>query len=326
MKYKKVPRIKEELSMIGIGCWNFGGDWDSSDDRQAERIVDTAIDCGVNLFDVAPVYGWFHAEEVLGSALSGGKRNQVLIASKCGLTWDGNHVTQNNLTKKNLLKEIDGSLGRLKTDYIDIYQLHWPDPRTPIEETADALKEIQKSGKIRYVGLSNFSQKDAAAFMSMIEIHSQQGLYNMLERNTGSYHNIPLEYKTEKEMLQTVRREGQAFFPYSPLFQGLLAGELNKKDNFSSRDIRNENPKLSGRLFLRYYACYEQLQKLADEAGHPMYEIAMNWLRQKPEVTAIIAGVSSPEQIRKNLNCLTWEIDDGLMDRINAVIKDFEDI
>lgn len=326
MIYKKVSNIQEELSAIGVGCWNFGGDWDKSDDDNAIKIVHAAIDAGINLFDIAPVYGWFHAEKILGKALKAGKRERVIIASKCGLLWDENHVTQNNLSKKSLLNEIDGSLKRLQTDYIDIYQLHWPDHNTPIEETVDALQEIKKAGKIRYIGLSNFSQEDVKEFMSMIEINSQQGLYNMLERNTKSYHNIPLEYKTEKEMLKTVREEGQAFFPYSPLFQGLLTGRFKKDRNFSARDIRNENPKLSGHLFKTYYDCIEKLKKISSEAGKPLYEIAMNWLRQKPEVTTVIGGVSSVDQLNGNLHSLTWDIDDDLMKKIDRVIAPFENI
>ncbi len=326
MIYKKVSKLKEELSVIGIGCWNFGGDWDTSDDGNAIKIVHAAIDAGVNLFDIAPVYGWFHAEKVLGKALKSVNRDKVIIASKCGLVWDENHITRNNLSKESLLKEIDGSLTRLQTDYIDIYQLHWPDHNTPIEETVSALQEIKKAGKIRYVGLSNFSQSDVKKFMSLIEINTQQGLYNMLERNTDSYHNIPLEYKTEKEMLKTVREEGQAFFPYSPMFQGLLAGSFKKDHNFSASDIRNQNPKLSGELFKSYYSCYEKLQELADEAGKPMYEVAMNWLRQKPEVTTIIGGVSSLGQLVKNLHSLTWDIDHKFMKKINEIIAPFENI
>lgn len=326
MLYKKVKMIREEISAIGIGCWNFGGDWDCSNDDNSISIVHAAIDKGVNLFDVAPVYGWFHSEKVLGWALAGGKRQKVVIASKCGLTWNDKHETRNDLSKANLLKEIDGSLERLQTDYIDIYQLHWPDPATPIEETVEALAQIKKAGKIKYVGLSNFSQADVKKFMSMIEVNSQQGLYNMLERNTDSYHSIPLAYKTEDEMLPTVREYGQAFLPYSPMFQGLLAGKFSKGKNYSDRDIRNENPKLSGDQFCFYLEGYEKLQALADEIGKPMYELAFNWLRQKNEVTSIIGGVSSVLQLDKNIHCLTWDISDDVMARIETIIAPYKNV
>jgi len=327
MIYKKVDRVKEEISAIGIGCWNFGGDWDSSDDDNSTQIVHAAIDFGINFFDVAPVYGWHHAERVLGKALSGGKRQKVIIASKCGLVWNEKREAHNDLSKANILREIDESLERLQTDYIDIYQCHWPDPNTPVEETAEALSEVKRAGKIKYVGLSNFSQADVEKFMTLCGVDSQQGLYNMLERNTDSYHGIPLVYKTEKEMMVTVRKYGQVFLPYSPLFQGLLAGKFKGlENNYSEKDIRNENPKLSGDTFKFYYDGYLKLQALADEIGRPINELSLNWLRQKPEVTSIIGGASSIAQVEKNVKSLEWDITDEELKRIDAILAPYENI
>jgi aryl-alcohol dehydrogenase-like predicted oxidoreductase len=324
MQYKKVKMIKEPISAIGIGCWNFGGDFDTSDDTIATSIVHASIDHGINLFDVAPVYGWTHSEIVLGKALKG-KRDKVLIASKCGLTWNEKHETKNDLSKKNILREIDESLTRLQTDYIDIYQLHWPDHETPIEETVEALHIIKAAGKIKYIGLSNFSPEDVKTYMSMIEINAQQSLYNMLERNTLSYHNIPLEYRTEKDVLPVVLKEGQAFLPYSPLFQGLLAGKFTREKTFSAHDIRSANPKLSGDAFLEYFACYEKLDEVAKDIGKPINELAINWLRQKEEVTSIIGGASSIAQLDKNVEAVSWDISDEAMAKINEIIAPFED-
>lgn len=326
MIYKKVKRIDEKISAIGIGCWNFGGDWDTSNDDNAIAIVHAAINSGVNLFDVAPVYGWHHAERVLGKALKGGLREKVVIASKCGLVWNEKHETVNDLSRKNILREIDESLERLQTDYIDIYQLHWPDPKTPIEETAKVLDEIKKAGKIRHIGLSNFSQADMETFMTMVDIDEQQGLYNMFERNTDSYHNIPLAYKTEKEMLPNVHKYGQAFLPYSPLFQGLLAGKFKNGINFSARDIRNENPKFSKDRFEVYYEGYKRVQAIADEMEKPIAQVAINWLRQKEDVTSIINGVSSLSQLEKNVSAMEWDISDEYMAKLNAAIAEFEDM
>ncbi len=326
MQYKKVPRIEEKISAIGVGCWNFGGDWDTSNDENAMKIVHAAIDRGINLFDVAPVYGWHHAEYVLGKALKGGLREKVVIASKCGLVWNDKHETHNDLSRANILSEIDGSLSRLQTDYIDIYQLHWPDPKTPIEETAQVLAEIKKAGKIRHVGLSNFSQKDVETFMTMIDIDEQQGLYNMFERNTSSYHGIPLAYKTEKEMLPNVHRLGQAFLPYSPLMQGLLAGKFQNGINFSARDIRSENPKFGAGRFEVYYEGYKRVQKIADEMEKPIAQVALNWLRQNEDVTSIINGVSSIEQLDKNVAAAEWDIPDEYMAKINAATAEFVDM
>ncbi len=327
MIYRKVEKIQEEISVIGLGCWNFGGDWDDTDDKKSVDIILGAVERGINFFDVAPVYGWGHSETVLGKALKeAGLRNQVLIASKGGLLWDEKHETTNNLSRESLLKEIDDTLKRLQTDHVDIYQMHWPDPNVPLEETAEALELMKKAGKIRYVGLSNFAQADVEKMMGYIGVDCQQSLYNMLERNTDSYHRIPLDYRTEKEVLPNVREYGQAFLPYSPLFQGLLAGKFHSGRNFSEDDIRNANPKLSGELFRKYFEGAEKIRAIAEEYGKPMNEVALNWLRQKPEVTSIIGGASSVEQLEQNIHCLSWEIDQEMMGKIEQVLKDFEDI
>jgi aryl-alcohol dehydrogenase-like predicted oxidoreductase len=315
--------IDEPVSALGIGCWNFGGDWGGEDDGKYIGIVRAAIDQGINFFDVAPVYGWYHAERVLGMALKGGLRDKVIIASKCGLLWDDHHQTRNDLSRASILKEIDESLTRLQTDHIDIYQLHWPDPHTPIEETAEALVGLLRAGKIRYVGLSNFSQPDVEAYMRFVPVACQQGLYNMLERNTQSYHNIPLDYRTEDEMLATVRKYGQAFLPYSPYMQGLLTGRFTRERKFSGGDIRNANPKFFGEAYDRYYGCYEQLAAFAREMGRPMNELSVNWLRQKEEVTCIIGGVSSVAQLDANARALDWEIGPEEMAVINRIIEPF---
>lgn len=322
MIYKKVSKIKEEISAIGIGCWNMGGDWDSSEEKKSIDIIHAAIDMGINFFDVAPVYGWGVSETILGKALkSGNRRDKVLIASKGGLLWDDSHRTANNLSKASLLKEIDASLKRLQTDHIDIYQMHWPDPDTPLEETAEALNIIKQSGKIRYVGLSNFAQKDVETMMTMVGVECQQSLYNMLERNTDTYHGIRLDYRTEDEVLPFVKEHGQAFLPYSPLFQGLLAGKFLNGVDFSSHDIRNENPKLVGDQFQVYLDIARKLKAFADGLGQPMNEVALNWLRQKEEVTSIIGGASSIEQLEKNIHCTTWDIGDEEMKAIDDIIE-----
>ncbi len=327
MIYKKVGKIEEEISALGIGCWNFGGDWDCSDDKNSENIIKKAIELGVNFFDVAPVYGWGHSETILGEVLKKNNlRDKILIASKGGLLWNEKRETENNLSKESLLKEIDESLLRLQTDHIDIYQLHWPDPNVSLEETAEALSIMKQAGKIRYIGMSNYSQSDVKKMMSYIDVHCQQSLYNMLERNPSTYHGIPLDYKTEKEVLPVVKAEGQAFLPYSPLFQGLLAGKFHSGRAFSENDIRNANPKLVGEAYKLYFDAAQQIKDIAIEYNRPMNEVALNWLRQKPEVTSIIGGASSPEQVVENMRCTQWDIDEEMMAKIDAVLVPFENL
>jgi aryl-alcohol dehydrogenase-like predicted oxidoreductase len=326
MIYKKVKMIEEEISAIGIGCWNFGGDWDSSEEKNSIAVVHKAIELGVNLIDIAPVYGWGESERILGKALKGGLREKVLIASKAGLVWEEKYKPYKNLSKKSILAECDASLKRLGTDYIDIYQMHWPDPATPLEETAEALLELRKAGKIRYFGLSNYAQADVERMIELTGgIHCQQTLYNMLQRNTDDSCHNPLSYRTEREVLPTVKKYGQAYLPFSPLFQGLLAGRFSKGVDISGRDIRNENPKLVGEEAAEYIDAAKQIEKVAADIGHPMNEIAFNWLRQKPEVTSIIGGASSAEQLEKNVKSIEWDIDDETMRRLEAIIEPFKD-
>lgn len=327
MIYNKVSKIPEELSVMGIGCWNFGGDWDSSDDNNTDRIVRSAIESGINFFDVAPVYGFHHSERVLGEILRREKvRNRVFIASKCGIVWNENKETWFDLSRENILREIDESLRRLQTDYIDLYQLHWPDPGTPIEETAEVISELKKEGKIRYVGLSNFSAQDIAKFEAIISVDSLQHLYNMLERNTDTYHDITLDYKTEEEILPYVNEHGQLFLPYSPLFQGMLSGKFNPDKPFSKDDIRNENPKLSGNRLKEYMIFVDKLCQYAEKYGRPLNEIAINWIRKKCPASTIIAGASSVEQLERNLCCLEWELDDTAMAEIEEIIKPVKNV
>lgn len=326
MIYKKVAKIEEKISAIGIGCWNMGGDWDSSDEKTSIDIIHAAVDMGINFFDVAPVYGWGASETILGKALKGSLRDKVLIASKGGLLWDRLHHTTNNLSKESLLKEIDDSLRRLQTDHVDIYQMHWPDHNVPLEETAEALTILKQAGKIRYVGLSNFSAADVETMMSYISVDCQQGLYNMLERNPQTYHGIPLEYKTEAEILPQVKKYGQAYLPYSPLFQGLLAGKFLNGIDFSANDIRNANPKLSGEQFEVYRAGAQKIKDFADAIGRPMNEVALNWMRQKEEITSIIGGASSVAQLEKNIRCTTWELTQEELKQLDLILAPFENM
>lgn len=325
MIYKQTGKIHEKISALGVGCWNMGGDWDTSNQKNAVEIIHTAIDMGVNFFDVAPVYGWGTSEEVLGKALKeNGSRHKVLIASKCGLVWEKPQVTENNLSKQSMLKEIDDTLKRLQTDYVDIYQLHWPDPATPLEETAEALEIMKKAGKIRYVGMSNYGQNEVEKMMQYISVDCQQGLYNILERNAASYHSIPLDYRTEKEVFPNVKKYGQAFLPYSPLMQGLLAGKFADYFSVSERDVRSSNPKLTGKDFSVYQEGAAKLRAFGEEIGHPINEVVLNWMRQKEEITSVINGVSDVRQLESNLHCLTWELSQEQIDSINSMLGIFE--
>lgn len=318
MIYRSTSKLPINISVIGLGCWGLSGPsvWKDSNDSDSIKIVHKALESGVNFFDVAPVYGFGHAEEILGKALKNFPRDKVVIATKCGLIWDEQKRITRCLKPSSIFKEIDESLKRLRTDYVDLYQLHWPDPNTPIEETMDALTELKKVGKIRYIGLSNFSVDTAQRLLD--HISSMQGLYNMFERNATSYHNIALEYRTEKEVLPFCEGNGLAFLPYSPLMQGILTGDISYSEKFT--DVRAANPKLMGNNLKKYIQVVEKLKEMGSKIGKPVNEIAINWLIKHKVITSIIAGATKPEQLEENLKALDWEMDDELFNRVERIV------
>lgn len=325
MQTKRVSLINEDLSVIGFGCWATGGSdvWNNVEDAASVAAIRRAVDLGVNFFDVAPVYGLGHAEEVLGRALQG-RRENVFIATKCGLVWDERKRIRRDLRAASIKTEIDASLQRLQTDVIDLYQVHWPDPNTPIEETMSALAEIRESGKIRYIGVSNFSLDLLKQARAITQVVSHQGLYNLLERNADSYYNTPLDYRTEREILPYCEHNGLAFFPYSPLFQGLLSGSFKPRGHFNKKDVRRMNPKLGGELFLKYYGIVERLQEFATEIGHPLNQIAINWLVRQKAVTSVIAGARTVRHIEGNVASTTWTLTDDMATELENILGPYK--
>lgn len=324
MKMKLVKAVGFEFSAVGFGCWAAGGSdiWNDTNDDNTVGAIHRAIELGINFFDVAPVYGFGHAEIMLGKAL-GIRRNQVIIASKCGLRWDSQGNIRNDLSPKSIAGEIDDSLRRLNTDYIDIYQLHWPDPATPIHETMEALNKLKSSGKIRHIGVSNFSIALMDEARQHGDIVSHQGLYNLLERNPTQYHNIPLDYRTESEILPYCRKHGLAFFPYSPLFQGLLTDNFRAQHQFDANDVRSANPKLNGEPFKLYYQIREQLLVLAAEIGKPLSQVAINWMINQDAVTSVICGAQTAAHIEENAGSVSWTLTPEMMSRIETILQPY---
>lgn len=314
MNYKEFNKIGQPLSVIGLGTWQFAGknDWPNFNKAQAVAIIHEAIERGINFIDTAPVYGLGHSELVVGEALKG-KRDKVFLATKCGLAWDDQNRVTNNLTRQGLFKEIDESLQRLKVDHIDLYQVHWPDPNTDIRETMEALATIKEQGKIKHIGVSNYSIDMMKEAMAITEIVSHQGLYNMLEGNAESYHGIPLQYRVEESLLPFLTENEQFFLPYSPLMQGLLAGKTSFPKGAASNNPALQGEKLNANL--------AKVKKITDEINRPIQEIALNWLIAQQQVGPIIAGCSSPDQLLNNLKCLEWSLTADEIQLINDLVK-----
>lgn len=313
MNYKHFPKVEEALSVIGLGTWQFAGanDWPGFNKEDAICIIHEAIDQGINFIDTAPVYGLGHSEKVVGEAIKN-KRDLVFLATKCGLVWDNQNRVTNNLTGASLNEEIDASLKRLHVDYIDLYQIHWPDPNTDIRETMEALRRIQEQGKIKYIGVSNFSEEMMREAMTIADVVSHQGLYNMLEQNPTSYHNIPLQYRVGDSLLDFLESNGQFFLPYSPLMQGLLAG----KTEFDKGAV-SSNPELQDNLLNRHL---ETIKRITSNINKPIHEIALNWLISQKTVGPVIAGCTKSKHLRSNLSTLDWTMEEDMMNKISEIL------
>ncbi len=326
MKYRSVKKIDFDFSVIGFGCWGASGkgSWTKHSDKDQIEAIQKAIELGINLFDVAPVYGNGHAEEVLGQAIKG-QRDKIFIATKAGLPWNDKGEVRNDVSAESLLKEIDESLTRLGVDNVDLLQVHWPTANdVPLEETMNAMKSIKDSGKTRYIGLSNFSVSDIQKASEIVDVVSMQGLYNMFEQNAETYHNIPLQYRVGREVFPYVKENGLAFFPYSPLFQGLLTGKITADTTFGEGDVRNSNPKLHGEQREKYLKLLNDVRNIEALKNKKMNEIAMNYLIAKEEITSIIATVMNKDEVVANLKALEWEMSKETVLEIDRMVEKAE--
>src|SRR6476646_8201096 len=219
----KIPGSALSLSRIGLGTWAIGGwMWGGTDDERSIRTICAALDRGVTLIDTAPAYGQGRSEELVGKAVARwGRRDRVVLATKVGLAWGGAGDWVRNASRTRIAKEIEDSLRRLRTDYIDIYQVHWPDPLVAIEETAEAMLTLFKQGKIRAIGVSNFSIAQMERFRRVAPLHVLQPPYNLFERGI------------EADVLPYCARNGIATFGYGALCRGLLSGRMRANTAFS---------------------------------------------------------------------------------------------
>lgn len=324
MRYKRVNKIDWDFSVLGFGCWGASGkgSWTDHGDEEQIQAIRRAIELGVNFYDVAPIYGCGHAEEVLGKAIKG-YRDRIFIATKVGLPWKEDQVGYNDVTADNILREIDNSLKRLDVAYVDLYQVHWPtDSGVSLEETIKAMKQIKEMGKAKYIGLSNYSISDMEKANEIVDIVSMQGLFNMMEQNADAYHRIPLQYRVTDEVFPMVKREGLAFFPYSPLFQGLLTGKITKDTVFGENDVRIHNPKLQGNQRLKYLSVLDEIRTIDELKDKPLSEIAVNYLVAKPEITSVIATHANASEVEANVKALKWEMSKETVTIIDKLVQE----
>ena len=313
MNYRRLGTSGLVVSVVGIGCNNFGRKLDADGTRE---VVDAAFDAGITLFDTADIYGTPHgaSEESLGAALKG-RRDEVIVASKFGMSMQG--LNGNDFgargSRRYIVRAVEASLRRLDTDYIDLYQMHEPDPATPIDETLAALDDLVHAGKVRYLGNSNFAGwqiADAdwtARAGGLTPFISAQNRYSLLQRGV------------EAEVVPACEQFGLGLLPFFPLDSGLLSGKYH----------RGEAPASGTRLSLERYAPVlagadwdriEALTAFGAERGHDLLEVAIAGLAARPAVTSVIAGATTAAQVRANAEAASWHLTANDLTTLDAIL------
>jgi aryl-alcohol dehydrogenase-like predicted oxidoreductase len=297
-------------SRVGLGTWAIGGwMWGGTDEAQSIATIRSAVERGVTLIDTAPAYGFGRSEEIVGKALAEGSlRDKVQIATKVGLTWHDGTVYRDSRPAR-IRKEIEDSLRRLQTDVIDLYQVHWPDVQTPIAETARALEDLRREGKIRAIGVSNHSPAQMNTFRAVARLDAVQPPYNIFER------------EIEADVLPYAKRTGLTVLSYGALCRGLLSGRMSIQTKFQGDDLRKVDPKFQGDRFRQYLSAVRELEKLARERfGKSILALAVRWvLDQGP--TIALWGARKPSQLDPVGEIEGWHIDAATKDEIDVILK-----
>ena len=296
MEYRKLGDL--EVSVIGFGAWGIGGApfWKNEGDKKSIDSIKASFDQGINIFDTAPVYGFGHSEELIGKALKP-VREKVTIATKCGLRWDKESLSalRKDASRKSILEEIDQSLKRLGTDWIDLYQVHWPDVETSHQETMEILLEIQEQGKIRSIGVSNYSAAQIKECSQYAKIISLQPEYSLLAR------------EIEKETVPLCIENNIGIIAYSPLSSGVLTGKYDKNTKFKDWRGKGIIGTFAGEGYTKNISKVDMLKVIALEEGKTCGQVAINWVLRQPGLTTALVGVKNPVQMEENLKSIGWQ-------------------
>ena len=312
MRYRTLGRTDVEVSVVAMGCWPIVGDstWGPQDEADSIETIKHAVDCGINFFDTAEMYGDGYSEELLGRALAD-CRDEVVIGSK---------AIPDHLEPRKLREACEGSLRRLNTDYIDLYQLHWPNADVPIEDSLGTLEELKEEGKIRVTGVSNFGQRDLGELLRKGRVEVNQLPYNMLFR------------AIEFGLQGTCAEQDISILPYCPLAQALLTGKFSDPDevpvgrartrHFSPDRprSRHDEPGYEEQAF----EAVRRVKGICGEIGEPMADVALAWLLEQPAITSVLAGARTPEQVQMNAEAGDLELPEEIVERLNKATEDLK--
>ncbi len=312
MDFRHVGRSGLKVSTLGVGCNNFGG---RLDEAGSARVIHAALDLGVNFLDTADVYplgASGASEEIIGRAL-GGKRKDIIIATKFGLPMSRD-VSGPNGSRRYLMTAVEDSLRRLNTDWIDLYQLHFPDAHTPIEETLRGLDDLTRQGKVRYIGISNMptwqvvDSLHASDWLGTERFISSQNQYSLLARDV------------EAELLPALEHHGLGLLPFFPLAGGMLSGKYRRNVALPAGSRLTKSQQLAG-MFLRdnNFEIVERLEAFCEARGLTLLQLAFRWLLAHSAIPSVIAGASTPEQVRQNAEAVAWALSAEDMAEIDKI-------
>jgi aryl-alcohol dehydrogenase-like predicted oxidoreductase len=341
MKMRSLGRSEIPASVVGFGAWAIGGwTWGGADEAESIRAIHAFLDAGGNLIDTAPVYGFGAGEEVVGKAIAD-RRDRVVLATKCGMRWDLSDEQKTRAVKKfkstkdsidwtgrgadsfdiyiytgrdGIREEIERSLKRLQTDVIDLYQTHWQDDTTPIEERMGVLEELRKEGKIRAIGVSNASVEQIDEYRQFGQVDTDQEKYSMLDR------------KLESTNLAACDRQGIAFLAYSPLAQGLLTGKTVPDRKYAEGDQRRFHMRFRPGNVRKVLEMLEPMRPIAERCGASLTQLTMAWTLAQRGCSHVLCGARNPEQAIDNAQTGSIELSDSDLAEITELVNGYKGI
>lgn len=317
MKHRQIGKSGLNASVIAFGAWAIGGwKWGGSDANESVRAIHSAVDAGINFIDTAAVYGFGLSEEIVGKAIATLPRDSVIVATKCGLRWDietptlhaeseGKRIYR-TLDAESISVELELSLKRLQTDYIDLYQTHWPDPATVPEEVMSALIAHKQAGKIRAIGFCNASPTDLQAAVKTGHLDVDQERYSLLDRERDA-DNLPICVQSNL-----------SFLAYSPMAQGLLTERLDASRVYGDGDLRTGNPRFSAENINTIASILKPVKSLAIERGVKIEQLILAWTLQQPGVSHVLVGVRNAEQANSNAIAGALELSEEELNVVSA--------
>lgn len=326
MELRKLGNTNVKVTPLAFGAWAIGGWlWGGAEEKDALRAIRASYDLGITSIDTAPVYGFGKSEELVGRAMAGVPRDKYQILTKYGMNWETQEGefyfdTFDNedkpvkmykfAGKQQVKKECEASLRRLKTDYIDLYQIHWPDNSTPIAETMEAVGQLIKEGKVRAAGVCNYSAQQVEEALKTLNIVSNQVPYSMAQRSI------------EKEVVPQALKRGLGILPYSPLQRGILTGKIKPDHQFSQGDTRPMSRYYKPENISRINSMLEKLKPFADAHNATLSQLVINWTAHRPAVACVLVGARDEKQVKDNARALDFKISDEEVKKINKIVDE----